>query len=367
MKLQCPRHETLSALQLVSSAVPGRNQRPILQNVKAIAGDDHCSLLATDLEVAIRRELENIPVDKPGEILFPAVRILAIFREAPDEELVIQSEGQKTTVRGQATEFELESEDPATFPDIPSSNGDGYHEITARTLKAMLRRTSFAAAAESPRYAMTGTLWELEGNKIRLVATDGRRLAMAEGEAVVHGNHSTKSTTHVVPTKAGRLLEQNLDDPEDLVRVTIRPNEAFFTTGQATIYTRLVEGRYPAYKDVFPKKSVIKVPLVTGAFHAAIRQAAVMAENESRRVVCSFGPKKLVLRSQSAEAGRSQVDLPIEHSGKTVEIAFDPRLLTDMLRVLDPADEVAIELTDGDSPALFRAGNDYSYLVMPLY
>lgn len=367
MKVQCPRQEMLSALQLVSNAVPGRDQRPVLQNVKAIATGDRCSLLATDLEIGIRREVHGVPVDEPGEVLFPASRTLAIFREASDEQLIIETGSQTTTVRGQTTEFELGCEDPATFPDIPSVNGDGYHEINGGTLRTMIHRTSFAAANESPRYAITGTLWELEGGTVRLVATDGRRLAVAEAPAKASGNHGTKGGLHVVPTKAMQLLEKNLHDPDEQVRVTIRADEALFQTGQATIYSRLVEGRYPNYKEVYPKKSSIRVPLVAGPFHAAIRQAAVMVDQETKKVICCFEPKKLVLRAQSAEAGRSQVELPIDHTGKPLEIAFDPKLVTDMLRVLNPGDELTLEMTDGKSPALFRGSDGYSYLVMPLY
>jgi DNA polymerase III subunit beta len=164
-----------------------------------------------------------------------------------------------------------------------------------------------------------------------------------------------------------QLLEKNLHDPDEQVRVTVRPNEILFQTDQATIYSRLVEGRYPKYQEVFPKKVGVKVPLVVGPFHAAIRQAAVMAENDTKKVVCGFEAKKLVLRAQSAEAGRSQVVVPIDYTGKALEIGFDPKLLTDMLRALDPMDELTLEMTDGKTPALFRAGDDYSYLVMPLY
>jgi DNA polymerase III subunit beta len=355
----------LVALQLVNTAVAGHDHRPVLRNVKAIAAEDHCSLLATDLEIGIRRDLPGIPVDEPGEALLPAKRTLAIFREAQDEELLIESGSQTTTVRGGTTEFELGCEDPSAFPEFPSVNGDVYHEISSESLKTLIRRTLFAAATESPRYAITGTLWELDARTIRLVATDGRRLAIAEVPGTSHGSPVNKGT-HVVPTKAMQLLEKNLPDSSDLVRVTLRPNEALFQTGQATIYSRLVEGRFPAYKDILPKKALLKIPLVAGPFHAAIRQAAVMTQQETKRVVCSFKPKMLVLEAQSPDAGRSHVELPIDYSGKPIEIAFHPKNLADLLRALDPADELTLSMSDGKSPALFRLGDNYSYIVMPL-
>lgn len=365
MKLQCSREEMLTALQLVNAAVPGRDHRPVLQNVKAIAADDHCSLLATDLEVGIRRAVRGLPIEEAGEALLPASRTLAIFREAPDEELVIEPGSQTTTVRGGTMEFELGSGDSSAFPEFPSINGDGYHDISGGNLKTLIHRTLFAAATESHRYALTGIFWELEGNTIRLVATDGRRLAVAEGPARVQGEHHAKGT-HVVPTKAMQLLEKNLHDRDEMVRVTLRPKEALFQTGQWMIYSRLVEGRFPAYKDVLPKKAPIKVPLVAGPFHIAIRQAAVMAEQGTKWVLCSFKPKLLLLEAQSPDAGRSHIELPMDYTGKPVEITFHPKNLTDLLRALAPSDELTLLMSDGKSPVLFRLGDNYSYLVMPL-
>jgi DNA polymerase-3 subunit beta len=365
MKFRCSRYQMLAALHLVNTAVAGHDHRPVLHNIKAIATDDHCSLLATDTEIGIKRDVPGVPVEESGEALLPAGRTLAIFREAQDEELTIETSSQTTTVRGGTTEFELGSEDPSAFPEFPSINEDGYAEISSQALKTLMRRTLFAAAIESPRYAITGTLWEIEANTIRLVATDGRRLAIAEAHRTCHGNPVNKGI-HVVPTKAMHLLEKNLPDSHDLVRITLRPNEALFQTGQATIYSRLVEGRFPAYKDVLPKKTPIKVPLVAGPFHSSIRQAAVMTEQETKRVVCSFKPKILVLEAQSPDAGRSHVELPIDYAGKPVEINFHPKNLSDFLRALNPSDELTLSMTDGKSPGLFRLGDTYSYLVMPL-
>lgn len=142
----------LAALQLVNTAVAGHDHRPVLHNIKAIAAEDHCLLLATDTEIGIKRDLPGIPIEEAGEALLPANRTLAIFREAQDQELTIETSSQTTTVRGGTTEFELGSEDPSSFPEFPPVNGDGYSEIGSDVLKTLIRRTLFAAATESPRY-----------------------------------------------------------------------------------------------------------------------------------------------------------------------------------------------------------------------
>src|SRR3954462_9560600 len=148
---------------------------------------------------------------------------------------------------------------------------------------------------------MTGVMWELDGDSIRLVGTDGRRLALAEGVATAVGGHTTKGQTPVVPAKAMGLLERNLqDDPEETVKVCIRPNEVLFRTGRAVIYSRLVEGRFPDYRAVLPKKHTVKVPLEAGPFQAAVRQAAVMTDNDSKRVDFKFAKNKLTLEARGS-------------------------------------------------------------------
>ena len=367
MRVISNREGLLSACQLVSAAIPAREVKPILKNLKAIAEDGRCTLMATDLEVGIRLDVQGLTIQEPGEAIMPANKLVAILREARDEELAIEADPSACLVRGSSLEFEMPSEDPAQFPDIPTFAEDKYHEMPAGVLREMIRRTVFAAASETGRYSMTGVLWELEDSVARLVATDGKRLALMQGPAEGHGGHTTKGQPSVVPAKAMNLLERNLqDDPEEPVRVCLRPNEVLFRTGRSVIYSRLVEGRFPDYRLVLPKKAASRVPLAPEAFQAAVRQAAIMTEEESKRVVLQFARGKLTLQAQGATAGRSKVELPIEYDGKPLEIAFNAAYLVEMLRVLPADADLTLELIDGGSPALFKSGGNYSYLVMPL-
>jgi DNA polymerase-3 subunit beta len=366
MKATCNREGLLSAFQLANVAVPTRDVKPILKNIKAIAGQDCCTLMATDLELGIRLDVRNLRVDQPGEGIFPAAKLLAILRESQDEELVIEANTDACTVRGEHVEFEMPSEDPANFPDLPTFEDDKHHSIAAGELREMIRRTVFATADDVGRYSMTGVLWELEEEQARLVATDGRRLALAIGPAKPHGGHVSKGMLPVVPTKAMTLLERNLTDDEQQVQIGLRPNEALFRAGHAVIYSRLVEGRFPDYRQVLPKKQTAKVALNVPAFTTAVRQAAIMTDDESKRVVFHFARNKLTLQAQGATTGRSKVEMPLEYDNKNLDISFNPAFLIDMLRVLPPDAELMVELIDGSSPALFRSGPHYMYLVMPL-
>jgi DNA polymerase III subunit beta len=368
MKTICHREGLLSACQLASAAVAARDVKPILKNLKALVTDDRCTLMATDLELGIRLEVRGIKVEEPGEALLPTARLISILREATDEELVIEASPAACFIRGSSAEFEMPGEDPAAFPDIPSFAEEKYHEITAGLLREMTRRTIFAAAtAENSRFgATTGILMELEDDKATMVATDGRRLALARGDAHSHGGHSTKGQMQVIPAKAMMLLERNLTEPDEKVLISLRPNEVLMKTERAMIYSRLVEGRFPNYKQVLPTKHGAKIPLTVGPFLSAVRQAAIMTDEESKRVTFSFAKKKLTLQARGAESGRSKIEMPVEYDGKAIEISFDPKFLVDMLRVLEPDTPLILEVTDSSTPAVFRNDPNYLYVVVPL-
>jgi DNA polymerase-3 subunit beta len=371
MRITCHREGLLSACQLVSVAVAARNVNPVLQNVKVIAEKDRCTLMATDTEVGIRMEVRSINVEEPGEALMPANRLLSILREATEEELNIEAGPDGCMLRAQRMEYEMPGEDPSIFPDFPTFAEDKYHEINSGVLHNLVRRTIFAVAnpEKTTKWgATTGILWELDGGKARLVATDGRRLALCDGAAIAHGNHATGSQQPVAPLKAMSLLERNLQEDEEAVRVSLRPNEVLIKTERATIYSRLVEGRFPNYKQALPTKHNVKVPLTAGPFQTAVRQAAIMTSEESMGVVFSFEKGKLTLRARGADTGSSRVEMELpEYQASPLEISFDPRYLTDMLRVFEPNTKFNLELTDSSSPAVLRnEPGDYAYVVLPL-
>lgn len=381
MKIICNREGLLSACQLVNVAVPSSSARdilPVLRNIKAIVDGNSCLLMTTDNQVGIRMDVRSITVDEPGEALLPADRLLAILRESADDEVTIEANTDRCTLQGKHAEFEMPGEDPASFPDFPTFAEDKYHEMTAGVLREMIRRVAFAVVAnpnEARWGATTGILWELRPDGARLVATDGKRMAVADGPATAHGGQSTAGQIPVAPAKAMTLLERNLSgsekttqDVDEKVRIAIRQNEILIKTERSTIYSRLVEGRFPDYQKVVPQKHKAKIALQVDTFYPAVRQAAIMTSDESRGVTFSFGPRQLTLKAaRGSGLGSSRVEMDLDYNGEPIDISFDPRYLTDMLRVLEPEAELTLELTDGNSPALFRNDtSDYLYVVVPM-
>lgn len=368
MNVVCSRETLLSAVQLVGAAVAARELKPILRNIKMVADGVGVTLMATDLELGIRHEMRSPRVEEDGAAILPTQKITQILREATDEELTIEADENRVLVSGAVNEWEMPSENPDEFPDIPVQLDESVSEVAAGVVAKMIRRTIFAAAKESAKFAMNGILWEIDDKNLRLVATDSKRLALAISPPLTRVSAPDKAVSHLMPTKAMQLLERHLANlPEDApLTFTLRPNDALFRTETTTLYTRLVEGRYPPYREIFPKKSNAKIQLTVGPFLTAVRQSAIMTDDESRRLALHFAKGQLTLQAQGPSTGRAKVPLAIEYDGPVIDIHFDPTYLIEMLRTLEPDATFTLELVDGMKPALFKCGSDYSYLVMPL-
>jgi DNA polymerase III subunit beta len=353
---------------MVSGVVPTRSPKPILQNVKLIADvDDGSVLIGTDLEVGIRHRVLGIKVEKPGTVILPTTQIGSILRTGTDPVLTIETDADRLIVQGMHSEFVLPLEDASLFPEVPDFAAPSYHIVGASDLKKLIRRTIFATDVESTRYALGGVLVELTVESIAMVGTDGRRLARMSAPAEAKNNPPPQGGSPVIPVKALKLIERNLADDDPPVHLTLQTGTAVLMRSErAVIYSRLVEGRFPRYQDVFPANTDVKIPLEVGSLRMAVEQASIVTSEESRGVDFQFGSGMLRLTSQSADVGSSHVELPIAYEGKTIEITFDPRYLIDALKTLDDTTSITAELIDSKNAAVFKTNDLYTYVVMPL-
>lgn len=366
MRLICDREKLLSAFQLTASVAPTRSPKPILENVKLEASEDLVTLMATDLEVGIRSEVVGLSIEAPGSVVLPIKRVGSILRESSDEKLVLESDGSKLRIRGDRSEFNLPTQNPDEFPLVTAFQEQKYHKLPARFFRELVRRTVYATETESSRYALGGVLIELNSEDIIGVGTDGRRLARQQGPAESVGGHRTTETT-VIPTRAINLMERALGDVDEEIWLAARDNDVLLKTGRTTIYSRLVEGRYPKWRDVFPKTDQMsKVELTVGPFHTAVRQAMVVTSEERRGVDFTFSEGRLTLAGHGAEFGESHVELPIAYEGAEIPVKLDPRYVSEFLRVLDPDKTFTLYLRDPESAVLCVTDDGYAYVIMPL-
>ena len=367
MKVTCQRDKLQHAFQMAASVAPPRSPKPILQNVKLEVSPETAILMGTDLEVGVRVEVEGITVEAPGNVVLPRDRFGKILSESSDETLQLESSGGKILVRGDRSQFQLPSENPEEFPSVVPFNEQKYHEMPARFFREVIRRTVFATDNESSRYALGGVLIELTENTLTAVATDGRRLARQEGAATSVGGHASGDNMTIVPTKTMQLLDRALADNDENIFLAARENDILVRSGRATVYSRLVEGRYPKWRDVFPRREgSTKIELTAGPFYTAVRQAAIVTSDERRGVDFTFGGGKIVFAGHGAEKGESHVELPTAYDGEEIGITLDPRFFGDFLKVLNAEQTFSFEFRNAESAALCSTDDGYAYVIMPL-
>jgi DNA polymerase-3 subunit beta len=370
MKIRCSKEPLLAAVQAAASVVPTRSPKPVLTNVKLEATREGAVISATDLEVGIRVAVEGVETEAEGSVLLPSGRLIAILREAaPGTVFEIASDGTAVSVKAPRSEFRLPVEDPLEFPTVATFPEGRSFELSTPLVRELVRRTVFATDNESSRYALGGVLVELGETSVIAVGTDGRRLAKMEGPCKAAGDdgNALGETQPIVPARAMHLIERCLGSTDAAVHLAVGPSEIMVRTGETTISARLVSGRFPRWRDVFPDRpDAAQVRLVAGPFVAAVRQAAIVTSEQSKGVDFSFEPGQLVLSGRSAESGESRIELPIDHAGEAVRIKLDPRFMIDFLRVLDGGTTVSIEITDSQSACVCRTDDGYGYVIMPL-
>lgn len=388
MKVICDRAALLDAINLVSGVVATRTPKPQLTCVKLTAakkdGAGRLLLLATDAEVSLRLSTANVDVHQPGEALVPAQKLQQIVAaEETEPTLTLDVEQDMMLVKGQDAKFKVFGYPPADFPPVPEFPAEGERgvrcvfRVAPSELGTLIARTLFATARETSRYAINGVLLKLQGKKLEMVATDGRRLALARGAA--EGGPTDSPVTCIVPTKALSLASKLIDTGEETVRVAITENQIIFGFGdsddetpRAVLASTLVEGQFPPYEDVIPRDQDKKAVFDVATLRSGVRRAALLTNEESRGVKLAFtsgktkGDKKLRLSSRAPEMGEAEVDVDFEsYDGEDIEIGFNPGFITDALKVVEDP-QVVMELKAPNKPGLIKAGADFVYVVMPV-
>ncbi len=367
MKISCERDKFSQAFQLVASVAAAKDVKPVLQNVKISITDDGVLLQATDTEIGIRLLVDSCDILEKGEAILPTKQLKKILQESTDKTLQLESSQDKAMISvaaGPRDKFTLPTQPTDEFPDVEQFAETAYHEINVKTLREIIRRTVFAIDEESTRYALGGVLLEFIDGKVNGVATDGRRLAFQEGTATAIGEHQMENT--IFPAKALHLVDKALGGDDEIVQVAFSANRAIFRSGKMCFFTRLIEGRFPRWRNIIPPtEGKTQVEILAGALHSAVRKAAIVTSEKQPGVIFTFSDGKLALNVSGSEFGKSDIDLPIAYTGEPKEVKLDPKFVTDVLRVLEPEKNISLFIGN-DEPIHLRTDDAYVYVIMPL-
>ena len=395
MKIQFERKNMLATLKLVKPVTATRDIRPILQNVKIVSCKKQGAILmATDTETGIRVRLDvDVFPDGEGAALLPVKRMIDVLTATKQERLTLESDGtNRIIMRGEESgqwEFATSSHDE--FPDVDEFTAESYHEIAPDELQTMIRRTIFATDKENDRFALSGVSFDAESidddmDVIMATATCGRRLATQSKNAHRHGTPMigdsplpTKSlespTGKIVPTKVLTILDKVLGNKDYFhdVHMAFSDNNVTFRCGSITIFSRLVEGRFPRWRGIVPKTDDLTlVEVDCGILLEAVNSVKSGITDLFCGIFLIFESEKLTIIGQGKEVGKMVQTIPVGYEGKEKRvICLDLVLLINMLKALHNKKEkttLNFFLPIESDPILIMVDgyNDYKYVVMPM-
>ncbi len=366
MNLTISKEQIITGLQAVQNIVSTRTTLPILSNVLLRAEGDKLEFTATDLDVTIACAVEA-KVKKPGASTVPVKRLFSIVRELTNLEIDLEvDEKNLCSVHAGSSFYRINGLSADEFPPLPKFKEEKKVVLPQETLKAMMRKTSFAISTDESRYVLNGIFISLKDHKMTMVATDGRRLALVDEELDVS---EASQGEFIVPAKTVNELNRLLQDKGE-VELRYAENQASFTLKDekgpsVLIVTKLIEGSYPNYRQVIPSETKERVALVREEFLHALRRAEIMTSEKSNSVKLSFSKNRLEITANSPEVGEGKESLAINYKGPEMAIAFNPKYVIDPLNAL-ANDEVFLELIDELSPGVLKINGPFLYVVMPM-
>ena len=361
MKFSVSKEKLLAGLQTVQNVVSTRTTLPILSNVLLQASEDHLRLTTTDLDVGVSGAI-SAQIEKPGATTLPARRLATIVRELPAAEILVEIDSKNVaSIRCGQSFFKILGLPEEEFPPLPKLNESRTFTIGQQILRDALKKTSYAISTDETRYVLNGILFSFKENKLTLVATDGRRLALVDLEIEFP---RSQEVDIIVPTKAVTELGRLLGDEGD-VRLSVDENQVAFQIGDTLLASKLIEGNYPNYRQVIPAEAKERVTLERELFLNAVHRVSLLSSEKSNSVKLVFSKNNIEIAANTPDVGEAKESLAVAYKGREFSIAFNPEFLQAPLRVLTN-DEVFLDLIDEMSPGVIKIQSPFLYVLMPM-
>lgn len=366
MRFTISREKLQEGLNAVSASIPTKTTLPVLANILVETTDRGIRLSGTDLDIAVSTEVAA-DVDATGAVTIPAKKLSELARELPPAPVKIIALGeQRITIECGRSKFKLLGLPRDEFPTFPVVKFDESWRIKSGDVQRLIAATSFAVSTEESRPILNGVLWELRPEQMRMVATNGHRLAKME---VPIAASNAPASDLIVPPKA---LEQvrRLFPAEEELEVARGDSHIGFRSPFTAVFTRLIEGPYPNYDQVIPRDNDKVAVADRNALASALRRMSVIASDQTHRIRLSFNSGMLKFSVTTPDLGEAQDELPVRYTGDPLDIGFNASYLLEILRFM-PTDEVKLTFRAPEraatvEPEGWRDPATYMCLVMPL-
>jgi len=366
MRFTISREKLQEGLAAVASAVPSKTTLPVLANLLVQTTEKGIRISGTDLDIAVSTEV-TADVEAAGAITIPARKLSEIARELPPAPVKISAAGdQRITLECGRSKFKLLGLPKSEFPSFPTVKFEKALRIPSGDLQKLISHTAFAASTEESRPILNGVLWELRPEHMRMVATNGHRLAKMDVPVKMA---SAPSSDLIIPPKA---LEQirRLFPAEEELEVAQGENHLGFRSPFTAVYTRLIEGPYPSYDQVIPRDNDKYAIIDKVAFTGALKRMSVVASDQTHRIRLSFNSGMLKFSVSTPDLGEAQDELPVRYNGDPLDIGFNAAYLLEILRYM-PTEEIRLTFKAPERAATIEPEGwsdpaKYLCLLMPL-
>ncbi len=366
MNLTITRPNLQQAVSAVASCLPSKSSLPVLSNLLIETVDGGLRASGTDLDNWVRT---SAPADvkTPGSITVPGKTLQDLVAVLADAPVSIQVQGEQFEVNCGRSRVKINGLPTEEFPSLPEVDFEQGWSVAPKAVQELIERTSFAVATEESRPLLNGVLWELREDEMRMVATNGHRLARTAVKVDFSG---TEAKNFIVPPAGLHHAQRLFKEADEEIKVAVGGNYLGFRHGGTEVYSRLFEGTYPNYEQVIPKDNDRVALAGREELERTVKRMAVMTSSATNKVKLSFAPERLHLNVTTPDLGEAHDELDIEYSGEPLEIAFNASYLLDLLKAV-PGDEVKMAFKTAERAAVIEpaadADFDYLCLVMPLH
>jgi DNA polymerase-3 subunit beta len=366
MRFTITREKLQEGLTAVAASIPAKTTLPVLANILLETTEKGIRLSGTDLDIAVSTEVAA-DVETSGAITIPAKKLSEIARELPPSPVKMATSGeQRVTLDCGRSHFRLLGLPRDEFPSFPNIKFNESWRVRSGELQKLISHTSFAVSTEESRPILNGVLWELRPDQMRMVATNGHRLAKMQ---VPIKSSGMPSADLIVPPKALEQIRRLFPADEEL-EIARGENHLGFRSPFTAVYTRLIEGPYPNYEQVIPKDNDKYAIADKGALISALKRMSVIASDQTHRIRMSFNAGMVKFSVQTPDLGDAQDELPVRYEGDQLDIGFNASYLLEILRFM-PTEEIRLTFRAPERAATLEPEqwNDpaqYLCLVMPL-
>lgn len=361
MKFICEKNILQEAIITAQKAVTGKSTMPVLQGIYMNAEDNKLTLIGSDIDLSIETKI-NVEVLEKGKVVLDARLFSEIIRKLPNFKVEITTtENNCVEITCNKSKFTLIYLNPDDFPSLPEINENSIFTINQKTLKNMIRGTSFAIAQDETRPILTGVLFQVKDGKLNLVAIDGYRLAL-RSEYI----DSETSINAVIPGKTLNEVIKILEDEGD-VNITFTSNHILFNLGDTKIISRLLEGEFIKYSSIIPEEYNLNIVAKKDDLLDCIERASLMAKDGNNNLIKLDIEDDLMVITSNSQLGNVREEVNIILQGQPLKIAFNSKYLIDVLKIMNE-DEIVMNFSSSISPCIIKnkENDDCTYLILPV-